>query len=175
MQTFKRKLVSAVLALVFSPAALAAGEYAGGQWAMMNYDLNSGSGSADMTVAVARYGMNWRPNVDFEARFGLGLADDTVGLVTVDTNYILGAYVVGRLPAGNNVTVYGMLGITRSDLSVNITGLGSADDSGTDISYGFGLDYQVNQKWAANLEYMFYADTDGGELTALSLGASYSF
>ncbi|HEB59672.1 MAG TPA: porin family protein [Gammaproteobacteria bacterium] len=175
MRIIKRTMLILGMLFVISPLAMAAGEYAGGQWAMMNYDLDSGSGDADMTVAVARYGMNWKNNVDFEARFGLGLTDDSVGITTVDTNYILGGYVVGRLPVANKVELYGMLGLTYSDLSVSITGLGSADDSGTDISYGFGADYEVNAKWKANLEYMFYADTDGGELTALSLGASYSF
>jgi opacity protein-like surface antigen len=177
MKTGHMTWLLAALALSASPLALAAtgDNYAGGQYAITTYHNDTGTEDADMGVLMFRLGKEINPNLSVEGRLGIGIADDTAGITTLETDSILGIYAIGRLPVSKDFDVYGVLGYTRIELTLTISGLGSVSSDDTDISYGLGGEFRVDDKWSVNLEYMNYYDEGIEEVTALSLGANYRF
>lgn len=55
----------------------------------------------------------------------------------------LGAAIVGNLPLGSEVTGFVQLGLSSWNIDA-----GTADDSGTDVFYGLGIDYAVGGRSA---------------------------
>ena len=49
-----------------------------------------------------------------------------------------------------------------------------ADDDGTDLFYGVGANYRVQNNWAVTIEYERY-DIDDNPTDLLSLGINYLF
>lgn len=177
MQGIKQIISVTALALLANTAVCAApGQpYVGGQYAITTYHNDTGTEDADMGVLMFRLGTEINPNFSVEGRLGLGISDDTAGITTLETDSILGVYAIGRLPVSKDFDVYGVLGYTRVELTLTVSGLGSISSDDTDISYGVGGEMQINDKWSASLEYMNYYDEGVEEITALSLGANYRF
>jgi len=175
MTTRIATLLVTVFALLAGPQALAGDRYAGGQYAFTTYHNDTGTTDADMGVLMFRLGMEITPRFSVEGRLGFGVVDDTTGNTTLDVNSIMGIYAMGRLPVSSKLDVYGMLGFTRIDLKLTVSGLGSANADDNDISYGVGAEYRLDDKWSANLEYMNYYDKGVETVTALGLGANYRF
>lgn len=162
-----------LLAVSATPAYAAKGDtYASVQYALVTYD-EEGFDEVEPTALVFKYGQFFNDQVSVEGRFGIGLQDDDIDVDILGTTFevelevetVFGVYLVGHTNPGANASLYGVLGVTRGELEVSIDGLGSDDESETDISYGFGARYGN-----FSIEYMNYIDKDDFEATAISLG-----
>ena len=61
---------------------------------------------------------------------------------------------VGKLPVTEKVDVYAKAGINRWSLdNANPALTGTADDSGTDPTYGLGVQYRINDRFAVRADY----------------------
>jgi len=61
---------------------------------------------------------------------------------------------VGKLPINDKVSVYAKAGINRWSLDDAAPALtGTSDDSGTDATYGLGVQYRVNDRYALRGDY----------------------
>jgi OOP family OmpA-OmpF porin len=84
--------------------------------------------------------------------FGKIEADRNIGRpLESDTVYLT---AVGSVPITDKFSAYGKAGFHRWNVDeVNPGLIGSTDDSGTDPTYGVGLQYRFNDKVALRTEY----------------------
>lgn len=135
------------------------------------------------TAAVFRIGSMGDNGVGFEGRIGFGLSDDDVSETVpifgdisaeLDIDTILGIYLVGQANTGGAVSVYGIIGFTVVDYTIDvdlgILGSESDSDDESDLSYGFGANFDVSDKVSLNIEYMQYLDKDDIDASAISVG-----
>jgi len=146
--------------------------YFGFDYMMTDFEGDSGA-TADLDAIAARFGAYLSESVALEARLGFSASDDTV----LGTNYKLdnfvGVYARGVLPY-KTVELYGVVGLTRLDLSVG-SGINPADGDETDFSYGLGLDFKIGERLAVGMEYMMLIDSSDYELTTTNIGCKYYF
>jgi hypothetical protein len=79
---------------------------------------------------------------------------------------------------GDNSSIFGQLGLLSWKQTLTIAGAGvdsgTASDSGSDVFYGLGYKYNVNEKFAVTANYDLYT-FDGDDVTAFGIGASVAF
>ena len=82
---------------------------------------------------------------------------------------------VGIFPVYQNLSAYGKLGFVRWDADFGAragSAAVTADEKGTEFTFGFGLSYDFTNNIAARLEWQRYADLI---VDTLSLGVVYKF
>lgn len=146
--------------------------YFGLDYMLADFEEESGT-SVDLDAVALKFGSYFNKNVALEARLGFGASDDTVDGSDYELDTLVGVYARGILPF-QNVELYGIVGVTRADLSISPTGH-PADGDESDLSYGGGLDFRIGEKLAIGLEYMMLIDSDDYELTSINLGGKYFF
>ena len=91
---------------------------------------------------------------------------------------------IAKMPLNDTFDVYGRLGMAKLKSKYKISAYVSADDSSASQSssdsenkmvYGIGARYTLNEKAGIRFEYNKFADWEGLSISALTLGADYSF
>ena len=77
---------------------------------------------------------------------------------------------VGYLPIADNIDVFGKLGMFSWDVSTP-----TVSDDGNDLTYGLGLNFQMNSQIGVRAEWQNYEDISGGDVSLISDGVSLSF
>ncbi|MDQ7727322.1 outer membrane beta-barrel protein [Halomonas sp. SpR8] len=143
------------------------------------------------TAAIAKLGYNVIDFIAIEGRVGAGLTSDSGSIsgsisqgqnsvagdleVDADLDTLAGLYAVGHVPLGEtNVSLYGVLGYTYIEASVEILGY-SATERESGASYGAGIQAQFTPTVSANLEYMSYLDESDYDITAVGVGVNYHY
>jgi len=67
-----------------------------------------------------------------------------------------------------------MLGYASSTVTASVPGF-AVSTSNSDMSYGFGMDYEMGEKFSANAEFTSYYSGNGVSLSAINLGVTASF
>lgn len=137
------------------------------------------------TVGIFRIGSMGENGVGFEGRVGMGLSDDDISefdpflgdiSLELEVDTVLGLYLVAQTRSGA-ASLYGIIGFTQVDFSIEVDGgiLGSASDSDdeSDLSYGFGVNFDVSDQASINVEFMQYLDKDDFEASAISVGVLF--
>lgn len=178
MKAVRRALgVVGMTSLAAGPiAAQAQGWYAGAGIGQADYDVLSEKDTSFKLFA----GYSFNPNV--AAEFGyvdLGEAEVSGGGASASVSADgLEATVVGVLPVGNNVSLLGRVGLFNWDAEAKATipGFGSASgsDSGTDLTYGFGAQFDLQKSFALRAEYQVY-DVDGDDVNNLGVSGVFRF
>jgi OmpA-OmpF porin, OOP family len=83
---------------------------------------------------------------------------------------------VGLLPLSNQFSLYGKLGFARTE-GEGSNALGSEKENSTEITYGFGVQYDLNRNIGIRGEWQNYLDVGDGrsDVTVLSIGVIYRF
>lgn len=118
--------------------------------------------------------------LDWSARIGASSSEDSATIngfrTTGDVEYFYGAYIIGKIPTQVSIKPYGIVGITEAKAEASYTEIGLFfEDKGSDFSFGFGIDYQINAELSVNLEYMSYIKKTDYELETTSLGFKWTF
>ena len=133
------------------------------------------------TAVVLRLGKMTDQGYGYEFRLGTGLSGDDrtefvpfFGDVTVDleVDSLIGVYLLAEADVGP-ASVYGIIGFTRVDFTLDVEiGTLSDDDSDdeSDLSFGFGATFGQSDKARFNLEYMQYLDKNDVDASAISFG-----
>ncbi len=177
-------VATALCIVLLTPSlALAEGAYVGASYSRFEFT----DAQADdeiirpdgITLRLGIEPVNW---LGLEARGGIGIDSDkrsfSGGSLAFDLDELYGAYVKLGLPLGDAVMPYAIAGYTHAEGSAAATLLGvSSTDSQQwdDQSLGGGLDINVSNSLALNLEYMRYIDTRDQELSAVSIGLRSAF
>ena len=89
----------------------------------------------------ARYGYNINPNFAVEGEAGIGVVDDTVAGVDVNTDFALGAYALARFPVTENLSPHGRAGYQHQWVTAEGFGVKADEDDG---SFAIGVGGQVD-------------------------------
>jgi OOP family OmpA-OmpF porin len=156
--THKKMLSHALFAALMGAAAFSAhaaessGFYAG---AGAGQSFVDEAGYDDEDTAFSAFGgYQFNPWFGLEAGYAdLGKLEPSVAGPDLEASSVYFT-VVGTLPFTDKFSGYAKAGLQRWDLDSAIPGLtGTADDSGTDPTYGVGLQYRFNDAVALRGEY----------------------
>ena len=176
------KMIS-LLALVSMAAfsATATAEIEGSKYSVIQFAKiiysEPGINDIEPSALVGRFGSFINDTVAVEGRVGAGLADDSGDVfgsnATVEVDTFFGVYVVPTLELSGNVQGYGVLGITKGEVSTTVIGSGSFSKSETDVSFGLGINFGINESVGLSLEYMSYLSKSEFDVDAISLGIKF--
>ena len=166
--------------------------YFGGNLALLDHELAEVSALKVSTIGL--YGKmgfsDERGILRGELRLGVidGKENVTQAITLEASGTLIGAYALVGMPAESAVRPYAFLGYSLTDWTDTLCLESSfrrecedADDRVNDISFGFGVDFDLSNDWIINVEYGFYVDDsgafegDGLELSGLSVGISVPF
>ena len=82
---------------------------------------------------------------------------------------------IGFLPLGENVELFGKLGVLAWNLDANTFGSSFGSDDGTSFAYGAGIQFKPAQQVSLRLEYQGFQDVSGSDLSSVMFGAAYHF
>ena len=105
-------------------------------------------------------------NLGFEIAF-VDLGQYVDGLLE---QYGVAFEVVGYLPLSSNLDLMGKLGMFSWTVDVL-----NASDDGTDLTYGLGVQYDLNNRLYVRGEWEQFTDVSGGDVSLLSVGLLYAF
>lgn len=86
----------------------------------------------------------------------------------------LHAAILGNVALQNDLGAFGKLGIAIWDADTTSLGSNSKSDSGTDVFFGFGLDYQIGGSTSVRFGVDFYA-IDEEDVTTYAVGIKQKF
>ena len=125
-----------------------------------------------------------------ELRLGVikGKENVTPAITLEASGTLIGVYALIGMPVESTARPYAFLGYSLTDWTDTLCLVSSfrreceeADDGVNDISFGFGVDFDLSNDWIINVEYGFYVDDssafegDGLDLSGLSVGISAPF
>lgn len=129
-------------------------------------------------VATFKVGMNINPNLAIEGMYGTTANNATfnVGSTVVTFKYdnIYGAYLKGKAEVAPNLEVFGKVGITGASISASIPGY-AISDSGSDFSYGAGLQYSFSKTVYVQADYMSYYNKNSISVKGPSVSVGFKF
>lgn len=132
------------------------------------------SGWFSSGIAMARIGVNINEWIAIEGMAGTSLTDTNfyVGSTLVSARFDRVAAVHGKFsaPLNTSTSVFGRMGIASGQVSAN-TAYGSAWASGVDLSYGGGVQVDLNSTQYILVDYMSYYRKNG--VTSNGLGATF--
>ena len=161
--------------------------YGGAQFASFDLSFDGTSEDFSPTGLIFRLGNNINENFSVEGRLGLGLSDDTItasdgittASVSIELDTLIGVYGVGHVMLSESSSIYGLIGFTKVDgtIDASASGVGSVsvsdDESG--LSFGVGTDIGLSNNLALNIEYIQYLNETDMDLNAISVGVKFSF
>lgn len=179
MRKLRTWTAAAAVALTLPLVANAEDSYFGVDYMMTTYD-EAGFAEFEPTVLALKFGRNMSESLAIEGRFGFGMSDDSMEIcdgcpdLTLEIDSFMGAYVKGIAPLSERAHFYGLLGMTRGELTASLDG-DSVSETETDLSYGVGAEFLVGQTTGLNFEYLQAIDKDGAEVSSLTIGLVFHY
>ncbi len=180
MTATRKILATAILALASNGAFAQAYVGINHAWAKESADeLNF---DVDHRMVILKGGYQFNDWLSAEARYGQSSTSEDLQLYYpywgyLPTKYTLeqyyGGYVTATIPTGNAFKPYFVVGYSKAEAELS-TRYGSISDSASDISYGAGLNFDLNERYAVNFEVMRFSDSDG-EIDGVSFGLKARF
>ena len=193
---FRKGFISALLAgtvLAFSaPAAFAQaqGLYIGGSIGQAQADGFCDSEPGFTVTSCDDKDTGWKAFLGYRVNRNLavegsymnggelgGTVNSFFGTGTVKTDVTAwGIAALGILPLSERFELFGKLGFVRgesdSDVTINGTPIPSDDDSGTELTYGIGVVYNITRSLGIRAEW---ENVDDADISLLSIGIQYKF
>ena len=148
-------------------------DYVGGGF--VRGDLNFVGEDFDLNALDLRLGVEMQKWLHVEGRVGFGLNDKAIGGVEISINRLLGVHAVASYPSNSLFRPYALVGFTYGEVHIRVPGVGSADESETDLSLGAGVDVKMSDGIDLFLEYMQYVDKGLIDLGGITLGLKFDF
>lgn len=121
----------------------------------------------NLGLAHARVGAQFTPNFAAEGELALGVGDDTVDdfgtPVTVEMKSLAAGYVVLNYPVNKHLDVFVRAGYATFKVEASST-LGTASDTGSDSTVGFGAKGWFTEKDGVRLDWTNYGGSDAWSL-----------
>lgn len=172
-KTLRRSLgVLGIVALSAGPmAAQAQGWYAGAGVGQADLDVLDESDTS-MKIFV---GHQFNPNFAVEFAY-VDLGEAEANILGVDVTASADGFeltAVGLLPLANNFNLLGRVGFLNWDADYDAGAL-SGSESGTDLTFGVGVQYDMSNTVAFRAEYQMY-DVDDEDVNNLGVSALFRF
>ncbi|WP_281891350.1 porin family protein [Limnohabitans sp. TEGF004] len=147
-----------------------------GYYAELGYTpLSLGDSTATVKPKLARFGVgkNVHENLAVEAMYATTVSKDTYqGADVTSSGY--GLFLKPKMEIAKNTELFGRLGWFKTNLKVSASGL-SAADSGSDFSYGLGVQTKLTDTLYGQVDYMNFYHKDGITSKALSFSIGARF
>lgn len=191
---FRKGFISALLAgtaLAFSAAfAQAQGLYIGGSIGQAQVDGFCDSEPGFTVTSCDDKDTGWKAFLGYRVNRNLavegsymnggelgGTVNSFFGTGTVKTDVTAwGIAALGILSLSERFELFGKLGFVRgesdSDVTINGTPIPSDDDSGTELTYGIGVVYNITRSLGIRAEW---ENVDDADISLLSIGIQYKF
>ncbi|WP_152206444.1 porin family protein [Marinobacter changyiensis] len=176
--------ISAVVltGLIITPAFAGTPDtsYAGLQYAHSMYEDDSGF-ETEPGAVVGRIGHFLNEFVAIELRAGFGISDGDIELDGSDTgadseiDALYGIYFAGHVPITGRFSVYGLLGYSGGEATVDYGPSGSESENDSDFSFGAGVELGITPAVSGTLEYVSYFSESDYDIEALSVGLNYHY
>jgi opacity protein-like surface antigen len=178
-------VAAATAILMFGTAAQAQQKspfYAEAGYTFMKIDDPDGGNTRPGNIRLIG-GYDFHPNFALEGLAAWSVNDDTQtvpgGTVKLKVSDVYGVYGKAKYNY-QNFEFFGRAGFARTKVKFEerfTSGLaaGSGSDSDSDFSYGVGVNYQINPKWYAGVDYMVYNDSDDARVRGFTLSVGYRF
>ena len=147
----------------------------------VSFDGATGSKSKTMYDLGVGYGLN--ENFAFELAYrdlgGISESDADYSTSIDVTSLQLSA--LGMFPVGDNVYLYGRLGMARLNADAEFKDFSfpqnneSGSDSATKALIGLGMGYKVSDAFSLRAEYIQHAKWEDVTFSSITVGATYSF
>ena len=184
--------------LAFSAAATAEADktgrgYVGAGYTMLTVSPEGGP-DLDLSALGVRGGYYFNKYFSVEGRLAFGVGDDSVSEVidigfgpetatlTISLDYSVGVYAVGHIPLTEQFQLYGLVGITKHEVTVDafIPSLGGGSESfdDNDLSFGVGAEFDMTKNLSLGVEYVSYftdGDIDGLKYDTDGLGITVNY
>ncbi len=179
MKTISRMLASLVLvatAGVASAQTAANDIYVEGGLVPMNI---SGAG-LDVTPVAGRVtlGKNINDNLSVEGVYLFTASKDSkmVQGFNVDVSVAgYGVYLKPKYSVAKGTEVFARIGYTSAKLTASVGNVSVTGDNANSLSYGAGLQTDINKDWYAQADYMVFSKKDGGTAKGFGISAGYRF
>ncbi len=163
-------LVSAVAVCASVTSVAAEGFYAGG--AVTSMQAEDGGLEVETTNLTAIAGYQVNQTFAVEGEFSFPVQEDEISGVDVGLTS-LGVFGKASFPLSPEFSAHGRIGFVNLEIEASGGGETVSDDE-TGIAFGVGGEYAITSTAAIRADATF-GDIDGVDLTALSLGAVFSF
>jgi OOP family OmpA-OmpF porin len=161
------------------------GWYIGGTIGKTDVDLECGGGiTCDDSDTAWRILGGYQLNRNFAVEAGyhdFGKASQSIPGLSADFKAKAWEIVgVGAVPIGSQFALYGKAGFYRGEVDVR-TGGQSTEETNTDLTFGFGAQYNFNRQLGLRAEWQRYADMGDNstigesDVDVLSVGIVYRF
>jgi opacity protein-like surface antigen len=152
--------------------------YYGIGYHMGSYE-NTGVPEANPDAITFRAGGYLNQVIALEARLALGITDDTVrnninNPVDIELDTALSVFIKADVPMTPFVNAYGLLGFTQGEVEASAGGLTVSEDE-TGLSYGLGIEGEINRRTSLSAEYVLYLNEDAFEYTGINFGITTRF
>lgn len=170
---------AAAFAAASAPSAMAQGFYADAGYSFVGIDVEEQGVSVDLDLGViaGHAGYKFNENFAIEGELGFGVSDeefsDGVNNASIGINYLLGVYGVGTLPVGENVELFGRVGVVQAEAEAELNGF-STSESETGFAAGVGADFTFGEGLYIRGEYTRY-DIEELQADAFAIGIGYRF
>ena len=167
--------------------------YVGAGYTMLTVSPEGGP-DLDLSALGVRGGYYFNKYFSVEGRLAFGVGDDSVSEVvdigfgpetatlTFDLDYSLGVYAVGHIPLTDQFQLYGLIGFTQHEITVDASipslGSGSEGFDDSDLSFGVGAEFDMTRNLSLGLEYVSYftdGDIDGLKYDTDGLGITLNY
>ena len=106
----------------------------------------------DLGAIQARGGIQFNEYFSTEAEVAIGVVDDDVAGADVELNWQAGAFVRGRYPVNEQLSVHARVGYTHAQAEASAAGASAEDDDGG-VGYGVGGEWMVRDRHGVRLDY----------------------
>lgn len=167
---YRYKVASAAIASLISIASVSSIATAESELyvtgGVASFDLDH----ASPTAATFRGGWNWDEHFGAEIEGSFGVDSDTIDPteIELDIESQIGAYLVGRIPVGDNASFFSRVGYARTEIDVNF-GPSSQIIQSDGISVGFGGEYMFTDQFGIRGDYTVMDVEDGAMTDAISV------
>lgn len=166
-------MLAAAAALFSLPAAAQkapeTGFYAGGGLGKSSFKdgCRLGGSCDDGDTAIKIFG-GYQINKYFAGEFGfvdLGRAKSSAGGATDEFKaHAWELSAIGGVPVMERLSVFGRFGLYFADAEENSNFAGNSSHSNNDLTYGFGVRYDITRNLGVRGEYQRYSNVGGGNL-----------
>lgn len=145
--------------------------YVGAGYTMLTVSPEGGP-DLDLSALGVRGGYYFNKYFSVEGRFAFGVGDDSLSVIgdigfgpeplslTFDLDYSIGVYAVGHIPLTEQFQLYGLVGITQHEVTIEACAASVGCDSegfdDSDLGFGVGAEFDMTRNLSLGVEYVAY-------------------
>jgi outer membrane immunogenic protein len=161
-----RNLIIAAITSATLLAGTSHAQDAGKVYANLGYSFLA-QDDVDLGAITARLGYDFTPNFAIEGEAGVGVSEESVLGVKIKVDSSLGAFLVGKVPVGENFELLGRMGYNHTWLSAKGFGASADADDGS-FGVGIGAQYLFDGKNGIRGDYTRYTEGDGTDVFSIN-------